>query len=458
MKRFYILLLVLTQTVGLMTAAPRKPAWVKQRPNNTDYYIGIAFSPKTGNTIDYMQDTRTRALRELSSEIEVTISSNSILHQLENNTDFYQSYESKINAAVLQTLEGYELESWEDKKEYWVMVRLSKTKHKLQKEMKLDRAKMTASVYIDEAVKFIEQQKPYAALESYFKAAKSIENHLESDLNYRNVSGTQNIGQSIQNGITSTLQNISIDTETGTYQTGRTGIANLQPSARVNYHYSEEVIPVEGIPVTFRFIAGSGNLQANATSNRNGEVSTTITNLRTGLKNQQLLVELDMAPIKEIFEKNEALFNVFLGKTPLPSLKIRIELAKVMATFTMSNTMVDGQLVCESLQRDIKSVLSQNFFTFTQDEQQAKYAVSITPSITKGEPKAGNGYTVYIVYGGLSMTVVDVATQNELFTHNISGVRGFQPGSYSHAINAACQNLLTRFNEEVIPALEQLDL
>ena len=128
MKRFYILLLVLTQTVGLMTAAPRKPAWVKQRPNNTDYYIGIAFSPKTGNTIDYMQDTRTRALRELSSEIEVTISSNSILHQLENNTDFYQSYESKINAAVLQTLEGYELESWEDDRDIFIGTKFAITR------------------------------------------------------------------------------------------------------------------------------------------------------------------------------------------------------------------------------------------------------------------------------------------------------------------------------------------
>ncbi len=458
MKYTYVLLLILIQLAVQSTAAPRKPGWVKQRPNDSNYYIGIAFSTKAGSTIDYIQDTRTRALRELSSEIKVTISSNSILHQFENNNYFTQSYESKINASVMQTLEGYELETWEDKKEYWVMVRLSKAKHKLQKEMKLDRAKMTASVYIEEAAKYIEDQQPYAALESYFKAAQSIENDLESDLNYRNVNGTQNIGQSIQNGITNTLQNISIETGKSTYQIGRTSVAGLQPSARVIFHNHDTAIPVEGVPVTFRFIAGSGNLQNSANSNREGEVSTTITNLRTGLKNQQLLVELDMKPIQAMFEKNEELFHLFLGKKPLPQLKINIELAKVVATFTMNEAIVDGQKVCESLQRDIKAMLSQNFFTFTQDEPQSKYAVSITPSITKGETKTGNGYTVYIVYGGLNMTIVDVASGHEIFTHNISGVRGFQPGSYAHAINTACQNIWSRFQEEAIPALEQLDL
>ena len=458
MKKTYLLLISLILLASQTMAGPRKPAWVKQRPNNPDYYIGIAFSKKTGNTIDYMQDTRTRALRELSSEIEVTISSNSILQQLESNNDFYQSYESKINASVLQTLEGYELETWEDKKEYWVMARLSKTKHKLQKEMKLDRAKMTASVHIEEAQKHLANQRPYAALESYFKAALSIKDHLEADLTHRSVTGTQNLGVAIQNGITTTLQNLTIAPEQAAYQVGRTGIANLKPRAQLNLITPNGSFPAEGVPVRFTFIAGSGNIQDKSVSDHDGTVSTSINNIRTGLKNQQVLIELDIAPIQELFDENEALFKLFLGKTPLPQAIIKIELEKVLASFSMQEILVDGQKVCESLQRDVKAILSQNFFTFTHDEQQSKYAISINPTVTKGETKTGNGYTVYIVYGGLNMTIVDVSTGHEVFTHNISGVRGFQPGSYTHAITAACRTILARFQEEAIPALEQLDL
>ena len=458
MKRTYIFMMIMILLGGQLMAAPRKPAWVKQRPNNPDYYIGIAFSKKTGSTIDYMQDTRTRALRELSSEIEVTISSNSILQQLESNNDFYQSYESKINSSVLQTLEGYELETWEDKKEYWVMARLSKAKHKLQKEMKLDRAKMTASVHMEEAQKHLANQRPYAALESYFKAALSIKDHLEADLTHRSVNGTQNIGVAVQNGITTTLQNLTIEPEQKTYQIGRTGIANLKPTAQVNLNTPDGSFAAEGVPVTFKFIAGSGNLQEKGVSDHSGAVSTSINNIRTGLKNQQVQIELDIAPIEELFEQNEAIFKLFLGKTPLPRAVIKIELEKILASFSMQEIVVDDQKVCESLQRDIKTILSQNFFTFTQDEHQSKYAISINPTVTKGETKTGNGYTVYIVYGGLNMTIVDVSSGHEVFTHNISGVRGFQPGSYSHAITSACRTILTRFQEEVIPALEQLDL
>lgn len=459
MKRTYILLISLILLVSQTMAGSRKPGWVKQRPNNPDYYIGIAFcQKKASSAIDYMQDTRTRALRELSSEIEVTISSNSILHQLENNNDFYQSYESKINASVMQTLEGYELETWEDKKEYWVIARLSKAKHKLQKEIKLDRAKMTASVHMEEAQKHLDNRHPYAALEAYFKAALSIKDHLEADLTHRSIHGTQNIGTAIQNGITTTLQSLTIEPGQDTYQIGRTGIANLKPTAQVNHNTSDGKLPSEGVPVTFKFIAGSGNLQERAVSNSDGGVSTSISNIKTGLKNQQVLIELDTTPMAEMFEQNEALFKLFLGKTPLPHTVITIELEKILASFSIQEIVVDNQKVCESLQRDIKALLSQNYFIFTQNEQLSKYAISINPTVTKGETKTGNGYTVYVVYGGLNITIEDISTGHEVFTHNISGVRGFQPGSYGHAIAAACRTILSRFQEEVVPALDQLEL
>lgn len=458
MKKTYLIIILVSQLAFQLMAAPRKPGWVRQRPNNPDYYIGIAFSNKAGSSIDYMQETRTRALRELSSEIEVTISSNSILHQLENNNDFMQSYESKINSSVMQTLEGYELETWEDKKEYWVMVRLSKTKHKLQKQMKLDRAKMTASVHIEEAQKLLALQRPYSALESFFKAALSIKDHLESDLDHRSVDGNQNIGLSIRKGIITTLQNISIESDRSTLQMGRAGIGNLQPSALVNYNTPTGTYASEGIPVTFKFATGSGVLQEKATSDRAGYVATAITNIRTGLKSQQIVIELDMNPIKDLFKDNETLYGLFLGNTPLPRKTIKIELEKTIAYLHMNEVVVDGQRVCESLQQDIKALLSQNYFIFTQDEMQSKYTITINPTITKGETKTGNGYTVYIVYAGLNMSIIDTTTGHELFTHNISGVRGFQPGSYTHAITAACRSILARFKEEVVPALDQLEL
>ena len=49
---------------------------------------------------------------------------------MESNFEFKEEYEAKINTSVQETLEGYEVLTWEDKNEYWVMTRLSKDKYK----------------------------------------------------------------------------------------------------------------------------------------------------------------------------------------------------------------------------------------------------------------------------------------------------------------------------------------
>ena len=67
--------------------AKRKPGWVKQRPNDQTFYIGIAVLPKEGREADYRQAARGAALKQMSSEIKVNISSNSVLHKIENDNE-----------------------------------------------------------------------------------------------------------------------------------------------------------------------------------------------------------------------------------------------------------------------------------------------------------------------------------------------------------------------------------
>ena len=54
--------------------AKKKPDWVKQRPGDQSFYIGIAMVPKVGSAVDYRQSARGTALKLMSSEIKVNIS------------------------------------------------------------------------------------------------------------------------------------------------------------------------------------------------------------------------------------------------------------------------------------------------------------------------------------------------------------------------------------------------
>ena len=160
----FILALAFLFLLPLNADAKKKPAWVKQRPNDPAYYIGIAMVPKQGSAVDYRESARGAALKLMSSEIQVNISSNSVLKKIETDYQYKESYESKLQASVEQTLEGYEVLTWENRKEYWVMTRLSKEKYARAKQMKLDKAKMMAGSYLSDAQKAIDNYDAYSAL------------------------------------------------------------------------------------------------------------------------------------------------------------------------------------------------------------------------------------------------------------------------------------------------------
>ena len=116
----FILVLLTAFAIPQGVSAKKKPQWVKERPNDPAYYTGIAMAQKTGDEREYVKTTRAKALKQMSSEIKVRISSNSVLHQLDNLAGFQEEYEAEIRTSVEQTLEGYEVETWQNRKEYWV--------------------------------------------------------------------------------------------------------------------------------------------------------------------------------------------------------------------------------------------------------------------------------------------------------------------------------------------------
>ena len=113
-----ILLLITT------TSFARKPKWIKERPILNNYYQGIGVTNKAEAPNSYSQSARSKALKELSSEIKVTISANSILHQFENNNDVKETFEGTTTLNTSETLEGYEVETYENNDSYWVYMKL----------------------------------------------------------------------------------------------------------------------------------------------------------------------------------------------------------------------------------------------------------------------------------------------------------------------------------------------
>ena len=189
LSRFMLCLMIFTLSWSTLEAK-RKPAWVKQRPTDTDYYYGRAMSSKLDGGVSFRTEARNKALKELSSEIKVTISSNSILRQFEHNYQVKEEFEANTSESVEATLEGYEVLTWENKKEYWVMVRLNKDQYAMRKKQKLDYAKKMSATYYYDGKKAIAQGNIYEGLLFYVQAIKAIKAHTAEDLSYKDIDGS----------------------------------------------------------------------------------------------------------------------------------------------------------------------------------------------------------------------------------------------------------------------------
>ncbi len=112
------------------------PLWVSSRPNNGFKYVGIGVADK-GKSSNYQIEAKKNALYDLSSEIKVNISSNSVLYTVQNNNNFNENFNSLINLTNTDNIEGYQLiDSYENEKQYWVYYTLDKVDYANQKAQK----------------------------------------------------------------------------------------------------------------------------------------------------------------------------------------------------------------------------------------------------------------------------------------------------------------------------------
>ncbi len=145
MKRFLYILIALNFLVACkskkeVAATPaaevQVPIWVSSRPNNGFKYIGIGVADK-GKSSNYQIEAKKNALYDLSSEIKVNISSNSVLYTVQNNNNFNENFNSLINLTNSDNIEGYQLiDSYENEKQYWVYYTLDKADYVNQKTQK----------------------------------------------------------------------------------------------------------------------------------------------------------------------------------------------------------------------------------------------------------------------------------------------------------------------------------
>ncbi len=459
MTRLYTAPIILILLIVALTAEAAKPKWVKNRPSQRDYYIGIGMAYKVKDSgLNYAKKARANALKEMASEIEVNVSSNSLLHQFEENYAFRETFESEIATSAEENLIGYEVNTWENKREYWVFMRLNKEQYMRRKRQDLEMAKKKAASFLLDARKQLNEIEITAALASYFKAIESLEHHLKDDLTYKSIDGNINFGTDIMQDLRHFFSQISITPLNPDYQVAFSKNPENPLMAKVEYFTPQgKIVPIPNFPVKFEFTDGKGILQESVTSNPGGEMSSYIQKFESSRKKQQVLASFDHTVLLQKENIESPLVNFFLPSETIPSAVFNIELQKSDAWFSASEQIFGSASARQPFANQLKSHLNETFFNFTHSPENASYIVELQTDFRKGDIKEGTGYSVYLVFADLYISISSATTKTEIFSGSLTGIKGMRPGDYNYALKEASQKLLVRFREEIYPQMETLN-
>ncbi|GIV26246.1 MAG: hypothetical protein KatS3mg027_0060 [Bacteroidia bacterium] len=188
------------------------PDWVSQRPVSSSKFIGIGVASKIGNP-NYQFEAKKNALYDLTSEIKVNISSNSMLYSVQNDNKFSQTFNSLINLKSVENIEGYQLVgTYENDKQYWVYYELDKQEYFRQKEQKKKNT-LSKAAEIIKLSQSDDQQKNYSAgLRKKIQAFSILVPYLNEEIDFTeyNIPNIKNIFD-LTKDIQFKLQSIGIE-------------------------------------------------------------------------------------------------------------------------------------------------------------------------------------------------------------------------------------------------------
>lgn len=176
-RLFYILLscfLVSCTTSEKLIDYSSAPQWVQEHPLSEDYYIGVGVSKKKG-VADYRDQAKKNAFNEISSGISVSVSSNSVFQQQENNGKFKEMFDSSTETYTNNELAGCkQVGRWENKSEYWTYYKLSKAKVEEDKRNAIE----DATISLRQALNYDQQNDYPKAISNYSLALSAVKPYL----------------------------------------------------------------------------------------------------------------------------------------------------------------------------------------------------------------------------------------------------------------------------------------
>lgn len=159
---------------------PERPAWMDNRPVNSQFFYGIGSALKKGSADRYRNEARENALSEMAGQINSKISSDMVLYKVEDRFGVREMLQNRVRSQSNEFLEGYEfVDAYEDEIRYYTFYRLSKQVFEDNKQKRKKIAADGAWLKYQQAVNHLHAKNYLMAYSFFVQTIEGIKEYLQ---------------------------------------------------------------------------------------------------------------------------------------------------------------------------------------------------------------------------------------------------------------------------------------
>lgn len=363
-----------------VTTLENAPLWVKEKPVNPEYYIGIGSAIKTQNPADYQASAKNNALADLSSDISINISSNSALYQMENSFGYSEDYQARTRTSTSKQLEGYNLvNSYENETHYYVYYRLSKSLYKELKQKKINEKSQIGLDYYTKAISSKEKNDYFNALILYLKGLESVKDYLSEPLEVQYNNSNILLGNELVSGLASTINEIII---TPHQPEIKTKAGNDISNKKIGFTIANiQQTPLINMPIVFSI--GKRPLRNNkGESDFKGNTFYSFQNIKQSNISFDFTAKLDFQAIAKQ-AMIDPIFRQMINKIEPPEAKTKIIVESASLYIESIEKNLGADLSVKPVENKVKQLLARSKYQLVENKEAADFYLEFDLNTSK---------------------------------------------------------------------------
>lgn len=452
MNKFYFILLFCAGCSPSLTNSSLKtdlqnprPDWLSAKPNQDRYYIGIGHSVKDG-TNNYIQTAKSSALEDIISEIRVTVSSTSVLSQIDANKEFQEKYEQIIKTTATDELQEFEqVDAWEDSQNYWIYYRLSKQRYKEIKDEQKRNAVALALDFFTKAKQSERASEDVQALGFYYKGFGAIEKYLAEPIRLEYEGKEILLTNEIYASIQQLLDKIQLVASPSEIMLNRRVTGGTE-TVMVTASYKDSKKTISDLPLKASFEKGAGDVFPEYKTDLSGQSKILITKISSKDIEQTVGVKVNMMSFAG--QDASPIYALVAERMVVPKVNILLKVQRPIVYITSDEKTLGANKSNDQITNRVKNYLTSAGFEFTDNRGKAELWMDIMANSEKG---AVSG-SIYITYVTAVIKVVTLQGNKEIYATTLDRIKGYSL-DFERSSQEAYNKSLEILEKEKLPEL-----